>query len=208
MAEIYIDLETIPSGIMPELSDVKVPANYSKPDTILKYQLDHLLDAYKSQALDSMVGRIFCVGYAIGEFGEVSPVEVAIGDEFSILTQLETVLFTDPRFSGSKTWVGWNLPFDLTWIWRKAIKHGLDRFRKVIPKDNRQMTCDLMRIWASDFKDFIKMSDVATFLNIPHSSVGGSDVYDLWKAGNTEAIVKHCRDDVQCSIDIYRRICQ
>jgi uncharacterized protein YprB with RNaseH-like and TPR domain len=206
--ELYIDIESIPSDVMPELSDVKVPGNYSKPETILKYQEEHLVDEYKKQALDSMKGRIFCLGYAVGEHGSTGGIEVATGTEHEILAKLEAILFVDPRFSGSKTWVGWNVEtFDIPWLWRKAVQHGFDQLRKVIPKGNRPMICDLMRVWAADFKDFSKMSDVAKFLGIPHSDVSGSDVYDLWKAGDTAAIVKHCQDDIETCINIHRRIC-
>jgi uncharacterized protein YprB with RNaseH-like and TPR domain len=205
---LFCDIETIPSDKMPELSEVKVPGNYSKPEAIQKYQEEHLLDEYKRQSLDSMKGRIFCVGWAIGSpEGEVA-IGVATGTESDILERLETVIFKDARISGALTWVGWNLStFDLPWLWRKSIKYGLDNLRKAIPHNNRNLTLDLMKVWASDFKDYNKMSDVAEFLGIPHSDVKGSDVYDLWEKGDTDAIVKHCREDIETCINIYKRIC-
>jgi hypothetical protein len=194
---LFIDIETIPGEKMPELNEVKVPANYSKPETILKYQEEHLLDEYKKQSLDSMKGRILCLGWALGDSNEIGTVEVATGDEKTILAQLEVVIFRDARFSGAIHWCGWNVgSFDIPWIWRKSIQHGLDNLRWVTPHNNRNLTLDLMKIWASDFKDYNKLSDVK-----------GSDVYDLWKAGNIEAIKQHCRDDVDTCMQIYQRIC-
>jgi hypothetical protein len=205
---LFIDIETIPGEKMPELSEVKVPANYSKPETILKYQEEHLLDEYKRQSLDSMKGRILCLGWAVGDSKEVGTVEVVTGDEKAILTQLEAVIFRDARFSGALQWCGWNVgSFDIPWIWRKSIQHGLDNLRRVTPHNNRLLTLDLMKIWASDFKDYNKLSSVAEFLNIPHSIITGADVYDLWKSNQMDAIVKHCKDDIETCIEIYKRIC-
>ena len=206
--EIYVDIETIPADYMPELSEVKVPGNYSKPEAIAKYQEEHLLDEYKKQALDSMKGRIFCVGWAVGDTQEVGTVEVATGAEHEILAQLEAVIFKDARFSGALTWVGWNIQeFDIPWLWRKSIQHGFTQLKSVIPHHNRILTRDLMQIWSAGYKNFEKMSSVAKFLGIPHSDVSGADVYDLWQAKDTAAIVKHCREDIDTCINIHRRIC-
>jgi uncharacterized protein YprB with RNaseH-like and TPR domain len=204
---LFLDAETVPSDTKPLLSEVKYPSNYTKPETILKYQEDHLLDEYKKQSLDSMKGRIFCLGWAVGDSNEIGEVQTAYGDEKTILEQLEATIFEDARFSGGLQWCGWNVQgFDIPFIWRKSIKHNL-RLKSVVPHNNRVLTLDLMRVWSSDYKDFVKMSAVAEFLGIPHSGVSGSDVYDMWQKGENESIVQHCKEDVQTCIEIYKRIC-
>ena len=203
---LMIDIETIPSDKMPELSEVKVPGNYSKPETILKYQEEHLLDEYRKQSLDSMKGRIFCTGWAVGDSNGFGQVQTACGDEKAILDQLEATIFHDARFSGGLQWCGWNISsFDIPFLWRKSIKHNM-RMKSVIPHNNRVMQLDLMKIWASDYKDYVKMSACAEFLGIPHSSVSGSDVFNLWQEDEREAIAQHCIDDVSTCIEIYKRI--
>ena len=37
LIDVYIDIETIPGAFMPDISDLKVPSNYKKPETIQKW---------------------------------------------------------------------------------------------------------------------------------------------------------------------------
>jgi hypothetical protein len=198
---LFIDIETIPSETMPDISSVKVPANYKDPAKIAEYQKANQEEEYKRQALDSMKGRIVCIGYSV----DGTPPIILSGDEVQNLTSLGVGL--GEAYSGSTCFVGWNIEtFDIPWLWRKAIQYDLRCLRSYIPKGNKKLIIDLMRTWAADFKDYVKMSDCAKFLGIPHSNVSGADVYDLWKAGDIEAIEQHCREDIRTMIDIYRRI--
>jgi predicted PolB exonuclease-like 3'-5' exonuclease len=204
-----IDIECIPGPTMPTLAEVKVPGNYSKPEAILKYQQDHLLDQYKAQALDSMVGRLITVGYCLWDQKFSTGAVVTSGEEESLLQALAGALFDDSRMTGSITWIGWHSnEFDIPWLWRKACKYKMTKLRKVIPKDNRHMTIDLMRVWAAGYKDYVKLSACAKFLGIPHAEGSGADVYDHWQAGDIKAIEDHCRADVTTTMEIWKRICE
>ena len=208
---IYIDIETLPAGDPLDPMTLTPPGNISKKDTLDAWYQDKAPliaeEKYRARALNSMEGVIFCLGYALGNLEQTKPTQILFGDEKAILGQLEAVIFDDARFAGSLTWVGWNiLTFDIPWIWRKAIQHGFDNLRKVVPHNNRILCSDLMKIWAADFKDYTKMSAVAAYLGIPHSSIEGGEVYDLWKAGDTESIYKHCREDIDTVVNIHRRI--
>ena len=185
---------------MPKLEDIKAPANYSKPETILKYQQENQVEIYRKQALDSMQGRIICIGVndkIIMEENEGMTL-LAFGEK---IIGLRDSLQEQPHF------VGWNIStFDLPWLWRKSIQYNLPSLRKLIPKDNRNGYTDLMKVWASDYKDYCSQANVARFLGISEGVGSGKDVYDWWKNGEVEKIAEHCREDIKTCMEIYRRI--
>jgi predicted PolB exonuclease-like 3'-5' exonuclease len=202
--KLFIDIETIPSDTMPKIEDIKVPGNYSKPDTIAKYQFDNQESLYKKQALDSMQGRIICIGYAYS--GIANTIAMEEGETLQLFYFHVKEIFDDimetPHF------VGWNIgTFDLPWLWRKAIQYNLPELRALIPHNNRNLYTDLMKVWACDFKDYVSLDNCASFLGIEHPGGKGSDVYDWWKEGNIDAIRAHCEEDVRTTMKIYERIC-
>ena len=200
--KLYIDIETIPGETMPELSEIKAPANYKDPEKILSYQKENQLDTYKRQALNSMEGRILCIGFCI----EAGKVDVLSGNEKEMLTEFERIIKT--AFNEPYSFVGWNiLSFDIPWLWRKSIQYNLTTLKGMIPKSNPRMTVDLMKIWAADpYRDFVSMRNCAKFLGIPYSSTTGADVYDMWNRGELELIKKHCREDIETLMEIDSRI--
>jgi predicted PolB exonuclease-like 3'-5' exonuclease len=188
---------------MPKLEDIKAPANYSKPDAILKYQTENQESIYKKQALDSMQGRIVCIGYAYN--GEVSTISMDEGDTLELfyfrVKEIFDEIMETPHF------IGWNIStFDLPWLWRKAIQYNMPELRHYIPKDNRNLYTDLMKVWACDFKDYVSLDNCAKFLGIEHPGGKGSDVYEWWKEGNIDAIKEHCRQDIMTTTKIYERV--
>ena len=68
------------------------------------------------------------------------------------------------------------------------------------------MTVDLMRVWASDYRDYVSLANCAKFLGIPHDGGDGSEIYDLWKANDMNAIAEHCKRDIETVKKIYQRI--
>jgi 3'-5' exonuclease len=206
MSILFCDIETTAAGDPIDPETLTPPGSMSKADTIAAWYKEKApglaLEAYKKRALDSMEGQIICIGYAIDDMAPI----VYSGDEKTVLTDLAAGLFSN--FSEPFQWVGWNITtFDIPWLWRRAIKHGILDLRNIIPKGNNKMIIDLMRVWATDpYRDFVSMSSCADFLSIPHSAVSGADVFDLYKAGDMAAIEQHCREDVTTCREIYRRL--
>jgi 3'-5' exonuclease len=202
---VIIDIETIPSETMPDILEIKAPANYKDPAKILAYQTENQLEVYKKQALDSMKGRIIIIGICYQDKISVYEMEGLEGqlmvDFESIMTNLRDEINETPHF------VGWNISnFDLPWLWRKAIQYNLPSLRRLIPKDNRNLYTDLMKVWAADYKDYVSLSDCADFLGIEHGKDSGADVYDYWKAGDIDKIIEHCRQDILTTKQVYERI--
>jgi predicted PolB exonuclease-like 3'-5' exonuclease len=204
--QLFIDIETISSDTMPSLDDIKVPATYKIKESIDAYKLEKQLEQYKKQALDSMEGRIICFGCCMGDG---MPVATFINEERLLMDSADNIIV---NLSGGYlqpiTFIGWNIStFDIPWLWRKAIQYNLPKLRNALPHGNKNMVIDLMRVFAVDFKDYVKLKDCARFLNISHDDTfTGADVYDAWKAGDLEKIANHCKDDIQTCMEIYRRI--
>ena len=195
--KLFIDIETIPAG------------DPSDHGTLKRGETED--EAYRKRALDSMKGEIICIGWAYGEdepYAISSPKE---NHEGELLGLFDSIIHSlRGSYKQSFEWVGWNIKsFDLTWIWRKAIQYNLKSLRQSIIRDRfKGNVIDLMEMWASDFRDMRKQSDVAKFLGIPDLSNGidGSQVYDLYKAGKIKEIAEYCKGDVITTREIYKRI--
>jgi predicted PolB exonuclease-like 3'-5' exonuclease len=182
-----------------------------KQDTIDKWYAEEApalaKELYRKRALDSMQGSIFCIGWSFdcGEYIACNQ------DERDTLLEFES--FVEGVMGDYKqipTYVGWNIKsFDLSWLWRKAIKYDLKTLRQSINRDRyKGNAIDLMEVWAADFKDYRKQSDVAKFLGLPDLSNGidGSKVYDMICDGKIEEVKNYCLGDVLTSKAIYEKI--
>lgn len=204
MATIIVDIETVSRDEMPPLDSIKVPGNISKPDTILKYQQEHQEESWRKQALNSLEGRIICIGFCTLDSKITT---ICTDDEWELMTLFgRAVSDLMGIYNEPLVWTGWNSnTFDLVWLWRKALQYNLP-LRKYIPKDNRQLTCDLMRVFAADFKDYVSLAACAKFLGIEHEGGDGSEIHTLWQAGDYLGIQSHCARDLETTRAIFNRI--
>lgn len=204
---IFIDIETIPGEEMPSLDDIQAPANYKDEAKIKAYKEANQIEIYKKQALDSMKGRIICIGYS-SQYESGYLCQRDGEDEGIILNGFGNIIKNiSYKIRSPLMFVGWNIStFDLPWLWRKAIQYDLRDLRRAIPKDNRTCYIDLMKVWSADYKDYVSLDNCAKFLGIPHDTEKGSCVYDWWKSGDIDKIAEHCRKDIETSIEIYKRI--
>lgn len=209
---LVIDLETIPAGDPIDPLTLSPPAQMKKQDTIEKWYAEEApalaKEMYRKRALDSMQGEIFCIGYH--REGNIRGV-VCGENEYATLSEFDEYLkYVIGQYKEYPTWVGWNIKsFDLAWLWRKAIKYDLKILRQSINRDRyKGNAIDLMEVWAADFKDYRKQSDVAKFLGLPDLSNGidGSKVYDMVLDGKVEEVKQYCLSDVLLSKAIYEKI--
>ena len=206
MANCYLDIETLPGPDKPDVSSVKVPANYKDEAKIKAYQEEHLEEEYRRQSLDSMKGEILCIGYALDD----APVEVICFDtEYETLCGFQNVLKTAMgQYSEPVQFIGWgNRNFDMPFLWRKAIKYQLTALKKAINRDRRGNILDLMEIWSAEYRDYRKLDDVAKFLGIPgKEGMNGSQVYGYYLKGRIEEITLYCQRDVEIIREINNKI--
>lgn len=160
-AYFYLDIETLPNDASPgvtfgtapgwtpprflEPPRRTVPASYTRPDTIDRWNRDedarHAAEgaaaratwgdsdraaawtAWTRRALSPMTGRIACIGYAIGD----SPAEVITGDEDDMLHDLASAFARAHASSnGAVQTVGHNIDaFDGPYLVLRAALHGI-----------------------------------------------------------------------------------
>lgn len=208
---IFLDIETMPTGIAADPATLKPPGNLKRPETIAEWYRSEAPaiaeKAYRDRALDSMQGEILCIGWSCENQGGVV---LDITEELVIKKFSSIVEVLAGQWKVLPTYVGWNCAaFDLPWLWRKAIQYGVKPLRDSINRDRyRGNVIDLMLVWAADHRDFRKMADVAAFLGIEDCKGGldGSMIYDLCLEGRYEEIKNYCARDVKTVQKIYEKI--
>lgn len=214
MHQITIDIETIPGPVMTSIDELmeKAPASYKKPESIRAWAEENQMEQYRKQALDSMQGEILAVGWAYNDDEPRCHIRINGMDEESLLTLVEADLMRIVNtYKGvTPVWVGHNVKcFDLPWMWRKCLKYRLYDLARAIPRGRYPKDVDdTMEMWATDYKDHISLSKIASFLGIEGKTNGldGSNVYDAWRACEYDRIAEYCKGDVALTRNIHRII--
>jgi hypothetical protein len=210
--EFYIDIETIPSPEPPPLPEMKIPGNYKKEETILKFKEEwgesaeaKRQELWAKESLNAIKGRIFCIGYAINDL----PTDVVYDiNEENMMIKFNEVVKT----LSFPIWIGHNLSdFDLLWLYLRALKYNLSVLKYRIPQDGRNnMIFDTMKKFtgAAYWRDNrFSLNDVCTFLGVPaKTEMHGSQVFDYYKEGKIDEILKYCAEDVDAVRQVYKII--
>lgn len=219
---IYIDLECIPR-VTPTLRDelaagIKPPATMSKPETIAAWEAEKkpaLIDEAVARAgLDAATGMIVCVGFAIED--EPACVISAGGTEDEDECETLDLFFSAlngrvPANSGRRpTLIGHNLAaFDVPYILRRCI---VQRIRPPLwwprnPKPWSDGLFDTMTAWSGD-RGTISMDRLCRVLGVPGKGDGpsGADVWPMAQAGKFAEIATYCREDVERTRQIHKRL--
>lgn len=240
LTTVYLDIETIPGPTPPPLiwpadpglADLKAPANYkdeAKIEEWLKAAECRAIESYEhglaqmkanqeaqwaTESLDSMRGRILCIGAAI----EDDPAEVFCRSPETPEGLRETLddfhfWVADTLGAGpaSIKWVGFNLrSFDLRWIYHHAVKYKLTRLASIIPRERYSKAVEDVRdIWSGgEYGDRTKLSDLAAFLGLEGKGEGldGSKIWDAYRAGRLDEICDYCARDVALTREIHQRL--
>jgi hypothetical protein len=216
---VFIDIETLPGPEKPALEEVKVPSNYKDPAKIRAYQEEKLEEVYRAQALDSMKGQILAIGKAVDDEPAGCHIQGLDGihSERDLLNrfyeELQAIsqnVYERAIYLVNLTWIGHNIKaFDLTWLWRHALKYRLYNLAEIIPRERySKQIVDTMDLWAADYKDRVSLDNIASFLGLPGKPDGidGSKVYDLYQAGRLKEIADYCQQDVELTRQIYELI--
>mgnify|MGYP000677458635 CR=1 FL=1 len=206
MANVYLDIETLPGSEYPSLDEIQTPSNYKDEAKIQAYKEAKLDEVYRQQALDSMQGRILCIGVAV-EDEEPHTFYTYGENEWDALLELKRVI---DFLKSSPTFIGHNVKnFDLQWIWRHAARLGLKHLCNRIPRHKfSDRVQDTAEIWAGpDFKAVCSLDRIAAFLGIDgKGEMDGSMVYDAFMAGEHEKIRSYCADDVRLTRSVYKAL--
>lgn len=232
---LFLDLESLPSQAEDAQEQaayrIKVPGNYSKPESIAKYIGENIEGEYRKTALDGGYGHLLCASYAFDD-GPVETVSTMPKDEdgsepFTLDAEHATLeaLFGEiaVRVQDSRTppmIVGHNVTWDLLFLWRRAVVLGLTgEYRSAMlpiaptPTPWGGHIYDTQMAWTWERNKFIKLDELCSILGIDSPKVevegmvlDGSTVYDFWNGGYYQQIEEYNRRDVEAVREIYNRL--
>lgn len=216
---IYLDLETLPS-LAPDAIDlaragVKPPGSYKKPESIAEWWSKEgeaaIVEAHRRQALDAASGELCAIGFASDDIEPVSLVRSKAEPEPDFLRRalaaIHVLVDTGCTIGGDgHRWpvepffIAHNAPFDLGFLMRRCWVHGIRPPFKLPPPSAREGKDygDTMTTWAG-YRNTIGLDRLCRALGVPSpkaEGIDGSQVFDLWQAGNLEAIARYNAADV------------
>lgn len=217
MTCIYLDIETIPAQTDEAkaiiAASVKPPASMKKADTIAAWEKEQrpaaIQEAIEKTSFNAAFGQVCCIGLAIDD-GDVTSVSwpTNASDEASMLKGFFEVAgeAIGPRFPMI---VGHYITgFDLRFIWQRCMVLGV-RVPAWLPRDPKPwdpVVFDTMVAWAGA-RDTISMDNLCQALGIPgKNGVDGSMVAGMWARGEYDAIASYCREDVERTRAIHRKM--
>ena len=220
MANIYFDIETLPSddsGIIADIAaGIKPPGNLKKAETIEAWERDEkpgaVLEAVKKTGLDGTFGRICCIGFAVND----DAADVRYGDEAETITAFFAWLTEAARISDyterqSAIFIGHNiLSFDLRFLWQRCVVNGI-RPPAFIPFNAKPWdgkVLDTMTAWNPERERRISLDKLCRALSVPTSKgdLDGSKVAEYWQAGKQKEVAAYCMADVEAVRQCHKRM--
>lgn len=223
---LVLDLESLPS-LAPGAREaakarVKVPGNYSKPESIAKYIEENAEEEYRRTALDGGYGELLCVSFAYDDgspitysrfgFDTLAPDAdtniVDIGEKV-LLKEVLYQLSTLPQFG---VVIGHNITWDLKFLYQRAVIHGLVpeyiRVLPISPSPWAGQVFDTSYAWTWDKNRGIKLGELCNILGVPSPKDGldGSQVFDAFQEGGLHEIIKYAEQDVVATRAVYKRL--
>ena len=220
MANIYFDIETLPSDDPAIIADIaagiKPPGNFKKAETIEAWERDEkpgaVLEAVRKTALDGTFGRICCIGFAVND----DAADVRYGDEAETITAFFAWLIDAARISDyterqSAIFIGHNiLSFDLRFLWQRCVVNGI-RPPAFIPFNAKPWdgkVFDTMTAWNPAREKSISLDKLCRALGVPSSKgdLDGSKVAEYWQAGKHQEVAAYCMADVEAVRQCHKRM--
>lgn len=214
MSNLYLDIETIPcqqAGVKDALAvDILPPGNYSKPETIAKWEAESkpaLVDeAYLKTGFDGGLGEVLCIGWAIDGEPSQSRIRKLDESERDFLKASLVAIGNDigkhksGDYTRQVTWIGHNiLNFDIRFLWQRCVVLGV-KPPFPIPIDAKPWgdeVFDTMIAW-SGMRNWVKLDKLAGFLGGGKmADMDGSKVYQAALDGEYDRIAEYCRLDVE-----------
>jgi hypothetical protein len=200
-----VDLESIGSGERLTRDQIKVPGNFSKPESIQKW-LDenadeYIEEEYRKRALVPHKCQVVCVALK-SEGGEMVYYS---NEEKEVLEWLDAAIKEITHTPYEIEWVGVNIrSFDIVILKQRAWKYGLKSLSLALD----QKVFDIMDIFTgSKYKDYlVSKDDMCKFFGIPVEGDSGSEVYGWWQNKEYDKISAHCLNDVRKEFELYQKI--
>lgn len=223
----FIDAETLPMGNLEDfVSDKTHPKNLKDPKKIEEWYEEHEKnkeEEFKKKALDTNQARILTLGLAIDE-QEPRVFYNSEENELKLLLELQEYILDNitEKIDKNKTlyhdfsFIGHNIKnYDLQIIFVKCMQNP-EKLRKLgqmvysaRQRYNNGASYDTMEIWTggSGSYNFVSLDTIAKTLGIKgKGDFDGSMVYDTWKNGDIERIIKYQFEDVELTRKIFNKM--
>tara|TARA_R100000365_G_C2745974_1_gene75046 strand:- start:1725 stop:2408 length:684 start_codon:yes stop_codon:yes gene_type:complete len=214
---LYLDIETIPSqdtAVHERIAaTITPPGTLKKPESIAEWEAEKkpaaVKEAIAKTSFDGALGHICCIGWAVGD-QEPKAVDIGnVDNEKRMLEFFVNAIHAQSRQLVTPTVVGHNVvDFDIRFIWQRAIILGV-RLPGWFPRDPKPWgddTFDTMTAFAGA-RNRISMDNLCRALGIPgKGEVDGSMVAGMWERGEFAQIAHYCREDVERTRAIHKRM--
>ena len=222
--KIFWDIETLPTTDEALIADITAnispPANMKKPETIQRWREEEMPaaieEAIKKTALDGGLGRLASICWAKAD-GEVVGAHTADENGWSEDAERNLIagFFAEAdafyeEVAGAVL-TGHNIiNFDLRWLWKRAIVLGIT-VPHWWPLNARAWSpdvADTMTMWQGA-TGFISQDRLGKILGLGGKGpIDGSQVADLWDAGEYDRVLSYNADDVAKARRMWARITQ
>lgn len=204
MNKMFLDIETIPAtgsdiNKLKELYESKKKKyhrnghSYSK-----KFQ-----DFFEATNFTGAFGQILCLAYAINE----DETQVITGKEVNILKEFWEIAKNVDLFIGHNV-----MDFDLRFIMQRSRVLQVKPTKKLSFARYRDFPIyDTLREWQNwnmGNSGYDSLDALAKAFDLPTSKKGidGSQVYKFYQDGKLEQIFTYCKDDVDLTRKVYKRL--
>ena len=215
---IYLDIETTGTEservLFAARTRIKAPSNYRDPDKIAEYIADKQSEAWRETALHGHQGRIACISVAMGS--DEPEVFYAADEGLMIGTFIAFVQHTAKNaFNRPPMFCGFNVAFDLRWIWQRALINGIPlsgvQLWEMAKAWDTLNVLDLRyRLSCGDMKAKGTLKEWCIALGIELGNgdeLDGADVPLAWlDPEQRKLILEHCKLDVMRCQAIHQRL--
>jgi len=218
---VYLDCETIPSqrneAKARAAARVSPPGNISKAETIAKWEAEKRPgledEEWRKSSFDGGWGECVCICWAVldEEVSAATRPTIADSEADMLRTFFGSMEGAQIRHHGRPiTWVGHNIGFDLRFLFQRAVVLGVQpsvQLRQDATPWSGKVV-DTMHEWAGT-RGSVKLVDLCAALRIDvghEDTITGAEVWDTYKAGNFDVVLRHCRADVERVRAVHRRL--
>lgn len=189
---LILDIETGP-GEQPSIDDMKVPANYTNPETIQKHKEANLEKAWRSQSLSSVAGEVFCIGVKLWD----GPTEVIVGaDERETMEMFDIYLH---GLSYPKVIAHHGKTFDFPFLFHRALKYRMKTTVNIFSGTGGSRLVDTNKIMAgTDYRAMLSLDNMSKVLlgKSAKGEITGAYVFDLIQQKRGDDIINYCAEDI------------
>lgn len=210
---IFIDVETVPWQVPDAIERckplVKVPGNYSKPETIERYISDNAEAMWLKTSLDGTYGEVVCATFAFEEGEPVTLHRTLEDDEGEFLQALWDAL--GELQVVNPVWVGHRVgDFDLKFLYHRSVIRRVQPSYRISPdiKPWSPHIRDTSFMWTGQANSGISLDKLATALGLesPKALADGSEVWEMVKADDYRSLVEYNKGDTLTTREVYKRL--